>query len=50
MKACKNEFCAIPDDWDAMLEASGYCFTCAEELACLLAEEGLDPSIAWKAD
>lgn len=49
MKAntCKNEYCDT-DAIDVMLEASGYCFTCAEELACLLAEEGLDPSTAWR--
>ncbi len=46
MAKCKNEYCDTPAG-DTLLEASGYCFACAEELACLLAGEGLDPSAAW---
>ncbi len=48
-KRCKNgKYCDTPKE-DLVLEASGYCFTCAEELACLLADEGFDPSSAWNA-
>lgn len=44
---CANPSCDTPRE-DLVLEASGYCFTCAEELACLLADEGLDPTMAWR--
>ena len=55
MKACKNgSFCETPEE--ATLEASGYCFPCAEDLACLLADAreefgdspALDPRRAWR--
>jgi hypothetical protein len=46
-KRCKSEHCETPPE--AGLEASGYCFECAEELACLLAAEGLDGSAAYRA-
>ncbi len=45
---CKGAPCAMTDEF-APLEASGYCFRCAEEVACLLADEGVDPSSAWNA-
>lgn len=53
-KTCKNVDCPV-DDGDAGLEESGYCFTCAEELACLLADASeefgvdLDPTSAYYA-
>lgn len=40
---CKAEGCSRVG-----IEASGYCFECAEELACLLEAEGMDPAGAWK--
>lgn len=45
---CKSEHCTNCGN-EETIEASGYCFDCAEELACLLAAEGLDPSSAWNA-
>lgn len=48
MAKCKNEFCGEYDpEFHGELEDSGYCFNCAEELACLLAEEGLPTWSAW---
>ncbi len=48
---CKNPDCTTSRDTIECsgLEASGYCFACAEEMACLLAEVGADPSSAWNA-
>lgn len=56
MATCKNDDC-IRTDEDTPLEASGYCFECAEELACLLADAAeefgpspaFDPAQAWQA-
>lgn len=56
MAICKSEYCDTTDR-DAPLEESGYCFACAEELACLLADAAeefgpspaFDPAQAWKA-
>jgi hypothetical protein len=45
---CKNRYCDQTGE-HSPLEASGYCFACAEEIAGLLAEEGEDPSSAWRA-
>ena len=45
MMKCKSEHCATESS-----EASGYCFSCAEEFACLLHAEGLNAMIAWKSD
>ena len=46
MPKCKSPDCPIAED--QVLEESGYCFTCAEELACLLHDEGLDPTVAYR--
>ncbi len=40
MAKCKNKKNCIAPDEDLLLEASGYCFSCAEEFACMLAEFG----------
>ena len=52
MKGCKTKGCQTPEG--AGLEASGYCFTHAEELAYLLAQaqeefgdDRFDPADAW---
>jgi hypothetical protein len=37
IKKCNDRECTVTDD-NGTLEASGYCFNHAEELACLLAE------------
>ena len=53
MKGCKSKGCQTPEGGG--LEASGYCFTHAEELAYLLAQAqeefggGFDPADAWEA-
>ena len=45
MEKCKN----VVDKCEReATEASGFCFDCAEELACLLDAEGLDTSSAWE--
>ena len=41
---CKNRDEPCTED---ATEASGYYFRCAEELACLLAAEGMDGSLAY---
>lgn len=46
-KRCKSDGCET-DVESAGLEASGYCFTCAEEIACLLAGEGLSAELVAK--
>ena len=45
MPKCKN--CVVEVQDDVVLEESGYCFTCAEELACLLKAEGMPTWSAW---
>lgn len=44
LKNCKAEGCTAE-----ATEESGYCFMCAEEMACMLMDEGFDPSSAWNA-
>lgn len=54
-RKCKNQDC---ESWEGgrrldtpaeevCLEQSGYCFGCAEDLACMLADEGMNPRSAW---
>ncbi len=45
-RVCKAEHCDTTSETSS-LECSGYCFHCAEEMACLLAAEGLEPRSAW---
>lgn len=46
-KNCKNDDCGRTSA-DMALEDSGYCFACAEEMACLLADAGFDTESAWR--
>jgi len=43
---CKEIDCST-EPRELTLECSGYCFGCAEEIACMLAGEGIDPRSAW---